>query len=207
MSENNIKTVKEYVKYELVEKKSVFIGHIFPVSDAQEAEKKISEISRSNPEARHSVYAYVTGNSEKMSDDGEPQGTGGAPVMSVIKLNGLSNVCIVVTRYFGGILLGAKGLVRAYSSAASGALNSAEIVNFIPFADLKIKCSYSDYEKTSRLIAELEGIVLSTDFVDNVELSFSIPDYNADSFKSRFTNLTNGQETCTEIGKTIRTKK
>ena len=133
MSENNIKTVKEYVKYELVEKKSVFIGHIFPVDSAQEAEKKISEISKNNPEARHNVYAYVTGNSEKMSDDGEPQGTGGAPVMSVIKLNGLSNVCIVVTRYFGGILLGAKGLVRAYSSAASGALNNSEIVKLTRF--------------------------------------------------------------------------
>lgn len=207
MADNNIKTVKEYVKYELVEKKSVFIGHIFPVSDAQEAEKKISEISKSNPEARHNVYAYVTGNSEKMFDDGEPQGTGGAPVMSVIKLNGLSNVCIVVTRYFGGILLGTKGLVRAYSSAASGALNNSEIVNFIPFVDLMIKCSYSDYEKTSRLIDELEGIVLSTDFVEKIELSFSVPEHNVDSFKNRYTNLTNGQETCSEVGKSLRIKK
>ncbi len=190
---SEIKTVKEYVKYELVEKKSEFIGHIFPISNSEDAEKMIENIKTSNPEARHNVYAYVTENNEKMSDDGEPQGTGGAPVMNVIKMNGLCNVCIVVTRYFGGILLGAKGLVRAYSSAASGALNNAEIVNYSTFVDFKAMCSYSDYDKTSRLINELDGIILSSDFLDNIVLNISIPEDRYEEFKKRYSNLTFGK--------------
>jgi len=207
MSTKQIKTVKEYTKFELVEKKSVFIGHIFPVSSSSEAEQKIEEIAKLNPEARHNVYAYVADGCEKMSDDGEPQGTGGAPVMSVIKLNGLTNVCIVVTRYFGGILLGAKGLVRAYSSAASGALNSSEIVSFIPFTDIETDCSYSDYERTTRLIAEMEGIILSTEFKDLVTVSLSVPSSNSEEFVSRFINLTYGKQTCRTVGETLRIKK
>ena len=126
-------TIYEEAQASFTEKKSEFIGHIAPVSTTDEAVAFINRIKAENRKARHNVYAYVLreGNVSRYSDDGEPQGTGGVPVLDVINKSGLTDVCVVVTRYFGGILLGASGLTRAYSQGCSMAVNAA-IITFLP---------------------------------------------------------------------------
>ena len=116
----------------LVEKKSEFIGYACPVKDEDEAIEFVKSIKKKHSDARHNVYAYMIGqNIARYSDDGEPQGTGGIPVLDVIRKSGFTDAVIVVTRYFGGILLGAGGLVRAYSAAAKMAVDDAGIVTYI----------------------------------------------------------------------------
>jgi uncharacterized YigZ family protein len=134
------KTVKKESSEEYTVKKSRFIGYIKPVSSKQEALDFITEISKKNWDATHNVYAYVIREEgvKKFSDDGEPQGTAGMPVLDVIEKNGVTDVCIVVTRYFGGIMLGAGGLVRAYSHSASLALSAGEIVTNAMYARLRV---------------------------------------------------------------------
>ena len=139
---------------ELEEKKSVFIGRAKPVASEEEAQNYIKEIRAKFPDARHHVRAYRLQGDAVMrcSDDGEPQGTGGVPVLDVLKKSGVSNAVIVVTRYFGGILLGAGGLVRCYSKAAMLAVREAQIVTLEKCRVWQVSCSYSDH---GRILAEL----------------------------------------------------
>ena len=134
---------------ELEEKKSVFIGHAKPVATEEEALAYIREQKRACPDARHNVWAYRLQGDIVMrcSDDGEPQGSAGVPVLDAIRKSGVSDAVVVVTRYFGGVLLGAGGLVRAYSRAAKLAIDEAQIVTREPFCDLTLDCSYADYQR------------------------------------------------------------
>ena len=159
------KTVKCRTNAEFTEKKSVFIGYISPVSDEEAAKSFISEIKNKHADATHNVYAYILEGTEiaRFSDDGEPSGTAGMPVLEVIKREGLCGVCIVVTRYFGGTLLGAGGLVRAYAKAAKMAIDAAGVCEFRPYTVFSLTVDYSHYEKIKK---ELDGYGVKCDDCD-----------------------------------------
>lgn len=137
-------TVRDFAEYEFTEKKSRFIGRVFYTPTEADAKRAIARVRAEDPEARHHVYAYVIhGGITRMSDDGEPSGTGGAPVLNAVQKNGFEDVTVVVTRYFGGILLGAGGLVRAYAKAAVGALETAEKTETAEFLDFTLTFPYA----------------------------------------------------------------
>ena len=150
-------TVRREATAQIEEKKSVFIGTVTPVNSEEEARAFIERIKKEHYDARHNVYAYVLdgGSVSRFTDDGEPKGSAGIPVLNVLKMSGVDGVCIVVTRYFGGILLGTGGLARAYSSAAKAALDEAGLSVMAEYAICEICCSYSDYTK---LISKLSSV-------------------------------------------------
>lgn len=160
---------------ELIEKKSLFIGRAAPVKGEQEALSFIDEIKKKHYDASHNVYAYLLGDgTARYSDDGEPQGTAGIPVLEIIKKGGFCDAVIVVTRYFGGTLLGAGGLIRAYTASAKSAAESAGIITYQSFIEFSLKCSYSDYQK---LLPKFEAADVRTDgseFTDVVTLNLAI---------------------------------
>lgn len=171
------KTVKKRAHDEFTEKRSRFIGYVCPVQTVEEANGFISEIKQKHWDAKHNVYAYILrdGNIKKYSDDGEPQGTAGVPVLDVLEKSDVKDVCVVATRYFGGILLGGGGLVRAYSHTAKIALDSGVIVTMAKCDELCVLSDYNYYGKLASLIPENGGTLISADFADNVKVKFSIP--------------------------------
>lgn len=189
-----IKRLKNPSIIEFVEKKSTFIGYSTFVKNEEEALEIIKQKKKEYQDATHNVYAYMIGeNIARYSDDNEPQGTAGMPVLNAIRMSGISDVLVVVTRYFGGILLGAGGLVRAYSTAASMSLNSAQTVVFEDYRVLKIECSYSDYGRLSTEISQIDAIVDSSDFSDTVCIKFAIKEEIADSFIATIIDIFNGR--------------
>jgi uncharacterized YigZ family protein len=134
---------------EYTEKRSVFYGYASPVLTEQEAIEFVKKIKEKHSDARHNVYAYMLreNNTQRFSDDGEPHGTAGLPLLDTLRKSGITDSVIVVTRYFGGILLGTGGLVRAYSTAAKEAVEDAGIVKYVLYKKAKITVSYSDYQK------------------------------------------------------------
>ncbi len=188
-------TVKKEASEEYIVKKSRFIGYIKPVSSKQEALDFINAISKKHWDATHNVYAYILRDEgiKKFSDDGEPQGTAGMPVLDVIEKNSLTDVCIVVTRYFGGILLGAGGLVRAYSHSASVAIEASGKVTRALCARLRIICDYTFYGKLASLIPENGGIIEDTLYEDSVTVIFRLPVDECDRFASKLTDASNGR--------------
>lgn len=163
-------TIKHEARAEIEERKSVFIGSIAPVSDEAEARAFIEKIKKEYYDARHNVYAYILdgGMISRFTDDGEPKGSAGIPVLNVLKMSGVDGVCIVVTRYFGGILLGTGGLVRAYSAAAKAALDEAGLAVMTEYAICEIKCSYSDYTKISSKLSSVGASEEDSDFAADV---------------------------------------
>ena len=149
-------TVKKSSHFEYEDRKSVFIGQAMPVSTEADAIAFVDSVKKHYPDARHHVYAYVLRENSAMrfTDDHEPAGTAGMPVLDVIRKNGCTDVVIVVTRYFGGTLLGTGGLVRAYTSAALGALESAEIIRYDIYTSLEISVNYSDYGKITSILTD-----------------------------------------------------
>ncbi len=144
-------SIAEDSNAEIEEKKSKFIAHVFYVEKVEEAEKNIREIKKKYFDARHNCYAYrvieENGIREKQSDDGEPSGTAGAPMLSILQKNNLLNVLVVVTRYFGGTLLGTGGLIRAYSEATLKSIENSGIIKMKKGCELEVAISYSDFEK------------------------------------------------------------
>lgn len=161
---------------ELTEKRSRFIGYCKPVICEQEAVDFINKIRAKHWDARHNVYAYSLreGNTKRYSDDGEPSGTAGMPVLDVIVKNEIYDVCVVVTRYFGGVLLGTGGLVRAYSQAAKLALNAGKIALMEKCAVCSLRCSYTQYGKISSIIMEEASGLDDTVYEADVVLKFHI---------------------------------
>ena len=137
-------TIKIESSAEVVVKKSKFIANTFQVNSKEEAEEKINEIRKKYYDAKHNCYAYIVENMEKSSDDGEPSKTAGAPILDILKKRNLQNVLVIVTRYFGGILLGTGGLVRAYSQAAQDALEMSKIVTKVKGERYTIFINYED---------------------------------------------------------------
>ena len=170
-------TVERQAQDEFIERRSKFIGYVKPVKTEAEALDFINEIRSRHWDATHNVYAYVIREQNlcRYSDDHEPQGTAGVPVLDVIRKSGLRDVCVVVTRYFGGVLLGAGGLVRAYSHGASIGLAAAGRREMITCFDCRLTCSYSQYGKMGSLLPENGAVLDDTLFEDNVTLCFHIP--------------------------------
>ncbi len=162
-------TVRGSAEYEFTEKKSRFIGRVFYTPTEADAKDAVVRVRAADPEARHHVFAYVIhGGTVRMSDDGEPSGTGGAPTLNALQKNGLEDVTVVVTRYFGGILLGAGGLVRAYAKAAAGVLDAAEKTEAVEFIDFTLSFPYSKTGTVTYHADKLEISVSDRTFADNV---------------------------------------
>ncbi len=162
---------------EYEEKRSRFLSHIRPVSSEEEARTFIGQMRRAYADATHNVYACVIrqGNVLRWSDDGEPGGTSGQPTLSVLQGAGVTDVCCVTTRYFGGTLLGSGGLVRAYSNAARLALADAGLAKMTPWQKGAFACSYARYERLRRLLEDAGARVEETSFGAEVEIVFSAP--------------------------------
>lgn len=193
-------TINGNAEDRFVEKHSEFIGYICHVETNDEAVEFINKIKAMHRKATHNVYAYVLreGNISRYSDDGEPQGTAGVPVLQVLTKNELTDVCCVVTRYFGGILLGGGGLVRAYSHAAAIAVGASEILNMCECYRCRVKCDYSLYGKISYILPEFETITESSDFSDIVELTLLIKSEKFDDFYKKLIDTTNGSAEITK---------
>lgn len=178
----------------LIEKKSEFIGYACPVMSEDEAIEFVKSIKKKHADARHNVYAYMIGqNIARYSDDGEPQGTAGIPVLDVIRKSGFTDAVIVVTRYFGGVLLGAGGLVRAYSAAAKMAVDNAEIVTYNSYTVFDLKVNYTDYGKLTVLLANYDPINDGIDFAEGVTLSLALPVDKFEFFRSEVLEITAGR--------------
>ncbi len=166
------------------EKRSQFIGVAAHIDSEEDALKLVKRIKAEHYDARHNVYAYVcsSGNVQRYSDDGEPQGTAGIPVLDVIRKSGLEDVCVVVTRYFGGILLGAGGLVRAYTAAAKLAIDKAGIVTYQNFSEIRMVLNYSDYQKILAKLPMFKAKIDNTDFESDVTLDIAIRSIEEERF-------------------------
>ena len=179
---------------ELTEKRSRFIGCVWRVDSEEEARRRIEETRKKHYDARHNCWCYLLRESGtvRYSDDGEPQGTAGQPMLNVFLREGVTNVCCVVTRYFGGILLGAGGLTRAYSTAAKLALASAGISRMRLWSTLAVGCDYGMYQRILQLVRQCGGQVEDTDFGIDVVLTVVLPSESAARFAAELTELTAG---------------
>lgn len=194
MAQESYKTLYKYASFEIEIKKSKFIGHAKPVSCEYEAIKFIDEIKANNRLASHNVYAYTIGNNneiQRYNDDKEPSGTAGLPVLNVIKLEGLKNVAIVVTRYFGGILLGTGGLARAYSKAARGSIEAAEIVEKVPFHAIDIIFDYTLLGKLQNYLTREGYFIKNIDYTDKVIMIVYVEKIHLNNFINLINDLTN----------------
>ena len=169
-------TVRSESHVEFEEKRSLFIGHATHVDSEEQALAFIKQLKKEYSDATHNVYAYLLGNGTvaRYSDDGEPQGTAGMPVLETIRKNGVCDVCVVVTRYFGGILLGAGGLVRAYSHSAAIAIEGAEIICYEPYSVYELRSGYSEYQKYNNVLSNYGVIIDDTVFEADVCIRFAV---------------------------------
>ena len=190
-------TVKQESHVEFEEKRSLFIGHAIHVESEEDAAAFVKAMKKEYADATHNVWAYHLkgGIIARYSDDGEPQGTAGVPVLEAIRKSGAEDVCVVVTRYFGGILLGAGGLVRAYSHSAVIAINAAEIVTYEPFFEYELSCGYSEYQKYSNILNNDEMVIVdSTDFGAEVTVKFAVKRDRADKLLDRISESGYGRD-------------
>ncbi len=195
------RTVKNFESDEYTVKHSRFIGYCRPVSSKEEAEDFISQIKSKHWDATHNVYAYILrdGNIKRYSDDGEPQGTAGVPVLSVLEKEELCDVCVVVTRYFGGILLGGGGLVRAYSHTAKIAASKSKIITMAKAKELSITCDYTFYGKLEAFLRSENIAILNSEFSDSVTVTFPVKDDSYGIFGGKITEISNGKVTAKVI--------
>lgn len=189
------KTVEFESKDEFVEQRSRFIGYVKPVQSEEQALEFINEKRQKHWDATHNVYAYVLreGKIQRYSDDGEPHGTAGVPVLDVILKSGVTDAVVVVTRYFGGILLGAGGLVRAYTKGAKIALAAGNIIEMELCFSARLKCDYGLYGKISGLIPSNGGVIDNTEFTDCVEIEYHINESGLNSFRKQLADSTCGK--------------
>ncbi len=190
---------------EFVEKKSRFIGRVWLVETEEEALEKIQAMKKQHYDATHNCWAYIIkGGAMRFSDDGEPGGTAGMPMVQVLQREGLYNVVCVVTRYFGGVLLGAGGLVRAYTKGAKIAVDAAGKSMKRVWDVLYLPCPYSWYERIKLEIAAFGGILRDTQFGAEVELEVLLPQAQTAPFLDRITDMTAAAVQAMEIGKEYR---
>ena len=187
---------------EFEEKRSLFIGHAKHITSEEEAMEFVKAKKKEYSDATHNCWAYLLkgGIVARYSDDGEPQGTAGVPMLETIRKSGVCDAVVVVTRYFGGILLGAGGLVRAYSHGAKVALDAAEIVTYEKYTELSLTCSYSDYQKYSVVLPTFNAIIDSTDFTDKVVVCFAIKETLVDALNKKITEMSGGKNSLEVIG-------
>ena len=166
-----MKTVKENIENEIIINKSRFITLLIKINNPDEIEKNLKEIKKKYKDATHYCYAYIIGNKEKCSDNGEPSGTAGMPILNVLKQNDLTNILCVVIRYFGGIKLGAGGLIRAYSTSASKALNKTNIVNLIKGYKIVIEFNYDNIKQINYLLKDIQ---IKKEYGNTITYTFNI---------------------------------
>ena len=205
MADKNYLTVAKAAVDEFTEKRPRFIGAIQPVTTEEEAQAFIKAKQKEFWDAKHNVYAYVLdgGNLCRFSDDGEPQGTAGIPVLDVLRKEGLTDCVVVVTRYFGGILLGGGGLVRAYSHGAKIAVDAAGVVEMRLCLQGEITCDYGQYGWIPALLAEEGATVTGTDFGEAVTVSFSIPQEGRGHLEATLIDRSNGRLNATFTGESF----
>ena len=188
-------TVKELAEYRFEDRKSIFIGYAKPISVEAEAIEFIQAVKKKHPDARHWVYAYVLreNSTTRFTDDREPQGTAGMPVLDIIRKNGVTDTIIVVVRYFGGILLGTGGLVHAYTEAALGALRESKIIKYDTYSDFEISVSYSDYQKITFTLSEFNVYTIDTDYSDVVKITASVISTSYDELCEKLSEITSAR--------------
>ena len=197
-------TVEGNFTAEYSEKHSRFIAECFFCDSEAQATEIIAAQKSKYWDARHTVYAYVLQNgTARFSDDGEPHGTAGMPMLEVIKGSGITNVLVVVTRYFGGILLGTGGLVRAYSTSTRDALAGAKKVLMCECCEYAIECDYGSYDRLSRLISDCDGMVQNTDFTDKVTVNIVFKKVDTDNFLEKLCESFASKITAKQINQTF----
>lgn len=197
-----------YGEAEHVDKKSRFIGQVQHVESESEAMAFVESVRRRRDDATHNVWAYVLANGAlRWSDDGEPGGTSGQPTLNVFRQAGVCDVCCVVTRYFGGVLLGSGGLVRAYSKAASLALEAAGLARMAEWRRVRVLCSYAQYERVRRLLGDFGAEDQEASFGADVEIGALLPADSGGSFSARLADLTAGGAMFEEEGSVFRPQK
>ena len=187
---------------EFEERRSIFIGHAKHVTSEEEAMEYVKAKKKEYSDATHNCWAYLLkgGIVARYSDDGEPQGTAGVPMLEAIRKSGVCDCVVVVTRYFGGILLGAGGLVRAYSHGTKIALDAAEIVTYEKYTELRLDCSYSDYQKYSVILPTFNAIIDNTDFTDKVTVFFAVKETAVDALSQKITEMSGGRDKAERTG-------
>ncbi|MDR1774092.1 MAG: YigZ family protein [Clostridioides sp.] len=196
MKKSNYKTIHRFGTSEYEIEKSRFIGYAKPVQNEEEAVAFINEIKQKHKDATHNVWAYVLGqtmNVQRYSDDGEPQGTAGIPTLEVIKKSGLTDVVVVVTRYFGGVKLGAGGLVRAYTTGAKIGLESGMIVDKVVYQSIKVMLDYTLLGKVQNFVSNVGYYIKDVDYTDSVDMNLYIKIDEVEKVSSELVEITNGK--------------
>ena len=189
---------------EFVEKRSSFLGHVRFVETEDAAREFINEMKKKHYDARHNCWCYIIrGGAVRYSDDGEPQGTAGLPMLEVFKREGVENVVCVVTRYFGGVLLGTGGLLRAYTTSAKDALDAAGIAAVRRWVKLEAACPYSLLERMKTECLALEGAVSDVEYGADVRMTFLLPESRSEEFQARVTELSAGQSSAQAVGEEL----
>ena len=195
-------TVEHDGVYEFEEKKSVFIGYAHRVTTEEEALSFVKSIRQKHFDARHNVHGFIlrTGPTARYSDDGEPQGSAGMPVLDSIRKSGAEDVCVVVTRYFGGILLGTGGLIRAYAHSSRMALDAAHIITYEKYSEMSLICSYSDYQKLLSELPKLGAVIDGADFYDSVTVRYALKEASEGIVSEKICELTAGRTVPVKLG-------
>ncbi len=194
MSEAVFRTVAGDSEEILEEKRSEFISAVHRVSTEEEAMAFVKERKKMHPDARHTVFAYLLRRgAARYSDDSEPQGTAGMPTLEAIRRAGVEDVVVATTRYFGGILLGAGGLTRAYAGAAHLALEAAGVAEYVPFHYYSIDCTYPEYQRIQIELARLQVRERGTDFADRVRIEVGLPAEQGEELCRRLVEMTAGR--------------
>ena len=181
-----MKSIKEVVINEIIINKSKFITVLTNINDINKIKEKLEDIKKTYKDATHYCYAYIINNHEKCSDNGEPSGTAGMPILNVLKQNNLTNILCVVIRYFGGIKLGAGGLIRAYSTSASEALNKASITNLVNGYNIIIEFPYDNLKQIDYL---LKNIDIKKTYQTNITYTFNIEKEKFNQIENELTKL------------------
>ena len=186
---------------ELVEKRSRFLGRVWPVEGEEEARAYIEETRKRHYDARHNCWCWrLKDGPERYSDDGEPQGTAGQPMLNVFQREEVTNVCCVVTRYFGGVLLGAGGLVRAYTQAAKLALDDAGISVVRRWVEVSVPCPYPLFERMKQEVEGAGGVLGDVEYAADVTVKALLPEGAVEAFSARVTELTAGGSAAVVVG-------
>lgn len=189
---------------EFVEKRSSFLGHVRFAGTEDAAREFINEMKKKHYDARHNCWCYIIREGAvRYSDDGEPQGTAGLPMLEVFRREGVENVVCVVTRHFGGVLLGTGGLLRAYTKSAKDALDAAGIAAVRRWVKLETVCPYSLLERMKTECMALEGAVSDVEYGADVRMSFLLPEAKAEAFCARVTELSAGQSSAKAVGEEL----
>ena len=188
-------TIEEKISSELIEKKSKFIADLIPIENKEEAENKIKEIKKKYYDAKHHCFAYITFDEarkkiERCSDDGEPSGTAGSPMLELLRGKKLCNVLIIVTRYFGGILLGTGGLVRAYAGATKLALDGAKLIEKQEGKELEVSLEYGQVENFKYYCRKEKIKIVKEEYFDNVIIYIELSNEKSEKMKKEIDNFT-----------------